>query len=174
MERRYALFIAISLGIILGGQLLQAKLFPKKPPAPPVQIGDPEPRPGVDDPAIEASDEVVGEVPKPSPSSVDKSGIDSTIDATATEEKKEPLHARIHAVLGSLDPSGESKMLVTLTSRGAAIERIELAGERFHDQEDRSGYLGHLALEGFDGKVRVWVLSVWGRRLPLLIFDRAI
>ena len=83
MERRYALFIAISLGIILGGQLLQAKLFPKKPPAPPVQLGDPEPRPGVDDPAIEASDEVVGEVPKPSSSSVDKSGIDSTIDATA-------------------------------------------------------------------------------------------
>ncbi len=160
MERRYALFIAISLGIILGGQLLQAKLFPKKPPAPPVQLGDLEPRPGVDDPAIEASDEVVGEVPKPSPSSVDKSGIDSTIDATATEEKKEPLHARIHAVLGSLDPSGESKMLVTLTSRGAAIERIELAGERFHDQEDRSGYLGHLALEGFDGKVRVGVVGM--------------
>ncbi|MFM8708245.1 MAG: hypothetical protein ACKOHK_09220 [Planctomycetia bacterium] len=31
MERRYAQFIAISLAIVLAGQLLQAWLFPKPP-----------------------------------------------------------------------------------------------------------------------------------------------
>ena len=38
-----------------------------------------------------------------------------------------------------------------VTSRGAAIERIELADEKFHDQDDRSGYLGHLAAEAVEG-----------------------
>ena len=50
-------------------------------------------------------------------------------------------------------------MLVTLTSRGAAIERIELADEQFHDQDDRGGYLGHLALAEADGGCRVGVVG---------------
>ena len=43
---------------------------------------------------------------------------------------------RRRLTLGSLDPASPAKMLVTITSRGAAVERIELADERFHDQED--------------------------------------
>lgn len=46
--------------------------------------------------------------------------------------------------LGSGDPSQPYRMLVTLTNRGAAVERIELNSPRFHDIEDRGGYLGHL------------------------------
>jgi YidC/Oxa1 family membrane protein insertase len=44
-------------------------------------------------------------------------------------------------------------MLVTFTSRGAAVNRIELSGERYHEQEfpngdlDRSGYLGHVTMD---------------------------
>jgi YidC/Oxa1 family membrane protein insertase len=47
--------------------------------------------------------------------------------------------------LGSADESSPYRMLVTLTNRGAAVERIELNSAKFHDLEDRSGYLGHLA-----------------------------
>ncbi len=38
------------------------------------------------------------------------------------------------------------EMLVTLTSRGAAVERIELSSPRYLDIDDRSGYLGNLQL----------------------------
>src|SRR5437764_6017344 len=48
--------------------------------------------------------------------------------------------------LGSADEKSPYRMLVTLTNRGAAVERIELSSPRFHDLDDRSGYLGHLAL----------------------------
>lgn len=48
--------------------------------------------------------------------------------------------------LGSVDEKSPYRMLVTLTNRGAAVERIELSSPRFHDLEDRTGYLGHLAL----------------------------
>ena len=46
--------------------------------------------------------------------------------------------------LGSADADAPYRMLATLTNRGAAVERIELNSPRFHDLEDRSGYIGHL------------------------------
>jgi len=49
--------------------------------------------------------------------------------------------------LGSLDPASPYRSLVTLTNLGAAVVRIELNSPRFTDLEDRSGYLGHVALE---------------------------
>jgi YidC/Oxa1 family membrane protein insertase len=48
--------------------------------------------------------------------------------------------------LGSADPNDPYRMLVTLTSRGAAVLRIELSSPRYHDLEDRSGYLGHIVV----------------------------
>ncbi len=54
--------------------------------------------------------------------------------------------------LGSGDPTQPYRMLVTLTNRGAAVERIELNSSRFHDIEDRGGYLGHLEGELPKGK----------------------
>jgi hypothetical protein len=51
-------------------------------------------------------------------------------------------------------------MLVTFNSQGAAVERIELASPRYRDLEDRSGYLGHLALkETPSGKCEVRVVG---------------
>src|SRR5205814_10558616 len=47
--------------------------------------------------------------------------------------------------LGSLDPASPSKLLVTLTNRGAAVERVELNNPRYKSVEDQSGYLGHIA-----------------------------
>jgi YidC/Oxa1 family membrane protein insertase len=50
------------------------------------------------------------------------------------------------ATLGSVDPTGRYSMLVTLTSHGAAVDRIELASPRFRDEHDHSGYMGHVLL----------------------------
>lgn len=55
------------------------------------------------------------------------------------------------ATLGSVDPASPYRMLVTFNSRGAAVERIELSNPRYRDLEDRSGYLGHLALSDVRG-----------------------
>jgi YidC/Oxa1 family membrane protein insertase len=52
-----------------------------------------------------------------------------------------------YATLGSLDTHSPYRMLVTLTNRGAAVQRIELNSPRYGDLEDRSGYLGHLIVE---------------------------
>ena len=38
-------------------------------------------------------------------------------------------------------------MLATFSNRGAALVRIELSSPRYHDLDDRGGYLGHLVID---------------------------
>src|SRR5205085_3323098 len=94
----------------------------------------------------------------------------------AAERKKKPAEAEAikpakevaeeHVTLGSLDELDGYRMLVTFTNRGAAIERIELNSPRFHDLDDRSGYLGSLSPvdagkgdEGQGGVARVRIVG---------------
>ena len=55
--------------------------------------------------------------------------------------------------LGSMDPAAGYRMLVTLNSRGGAIERIELTTRnedktlKYHRVDTRTGYLGYFAGE---------------------------
>ena len=70
-------------------------------------------------------------------------------ESTATQAvPKQSPQAKVHPLryvsLGSLDPRGDSRALVTLTSLGASIERLELNNPRYRDMVDTSGYLGHL------------------------------
>lgn len=46
--------------------------------------------------------------------------------------------------LGSLDPDGDYRMLVTLTNRGAAVLRVELNDRQYRSAQDTSGYLGQI------------------------------
>ena len=132
MERRYAQFIAISLAIVLAGQLLQLWLFPK---------------PQRDRKAAEVGAAALN--PDDNPVEGSSTRADAAVGAEGPAAKRQ------HHTLGSLDPNGPTGMLVTLTSRGAAVERIELASESFHDQDDRSGYMGHLALVEVEAGVEV-------------------
>ena len=135
MERRTFTFIALSLAILLGAQALQAWFFPQpkrdlrqqaENTAAPAAASRPESR-----------DATTG---RPT----DESSAVAPAVSMETPEAAVPA-PRTRFTLGSLDPAAPARMLVTLTSRGAAIERIELADEQFHDQDDRGGYLGHLA-----------------------------
>lgn len=76
-------------------------------------------------------------------------------------DSQSPNRQRI--ALGSLDPATGYPLLVTFDNRGAAIERIELNGDRYHDLDDLSGYLGSLALA--NGKAGV-VVGVVGPGTP--------
>jgi len=144
VDRRYLQFFVVSLAIIVGSQALQTWLFPA-PPKPVVEEGvTAEGGSGAPEKTAEAANTVATKAPV----------------AAADLSIGEPSAAasRVRRTLGSLDPAA-ARMLVTLTSRGAAVERIELADEKFHDQDDRSGYLGHLAVDAGDGGCRVGVVG---------------
>jgi YidC/Oxa1 family membrane protein insertase len=150
VERRYILFFAIALAIVITSQLLQAWLYPE-PPAVPGE-GDAAPA------AVATLEE-----PAPPPAAAEPDEPPAAEDEPAAEAPA----ARRRFTLGSLDPADPARFLVTFTSRGAAIERLELSDERFHDQDDRSGYVGHLALEETAEGCRIGVV---GRATPA---DRA-
>lgn len=81
------------------------------------------------------------------------------VDTPATEKPVAEKPADVDATnakpqwlsLGSVDPGSSYRMLVTLSSKGGAIERIEMASPQYRDLEDPTGYLGHLALTNVKG-----------------------
>ena len=145
MDRRYLQFFVVSLAIIMASQALQTWLFPKPP------------KPAVEDAAatVEVGKDASAENAEPSAAVPAKASVAATDLAIGEPSAAAP---RVRRTLGSLDPA-VARMLVTLTSRGAAVERIELAEEKFHDQDDRSGYLGHLGVEAAEGGCRVAVVG---------------
>src|SRR5207249_4614508 len=65
------------------------------------------------------------------------------------EAAAEPAAPRRWVALGSADPSTPYRMLVVLTTRGAAIEWTGLNSEKYLDLDalhEKRGYLGYLAL----------------------------
>jgi len=149
VERRYVVFFAIALAIIITSQMLQAWLYPQ----PAEQPGEP-----AEMAAREAVDPVDADVEPPvaGPAKRETGELeqDELVDLAA-----KPSAPRTRLSLGSLDPAGPARMLVTLTSLGGAVERIELADERFHDQDDRSGYLGHLAAVAAETGCRIEIVG---------------
>jgi YidC/Oxa1 family membrane protein insertase len=65
-------------------------------------------------------------------------------EQAADKAKARPEPPEQFRTLGSADSTQPYRMLVMVTSRGAAVQRIELNSPRFHDIEDRGGYIGHL------------------------------
>jgi len=142
MERRFILFIALSLGVVLANGWLMSKLNPPKPkPAAAQQAaGQPaEDKPGVEKPAADGRDKVADAGVKPAEAAATKAPAQAAAPAAT-----EPEIAEQWVTLGSADPADPYRMLVTLTNRGAAVLRIELSSPRYRDLDDRSGYLGHL------------------------------
>jgi YidC/Oxa1 family membrane protein insertase len=170
VERRHIQFIAISLAIILAGQLLQAWLFPQPPKAPRAGEGAPPPAeqlaaepPIAGSPEAEAAGSPAAETAAGSLAAETAAGTlaaeTAAGSAAVADVDERPSAARQRLTLGSLDVADPARMLVTFTSHGAAVERIELADPRFLDQDDRSGYLGHLAASTVPEGCRVGVVG---------------
>lgn len=72
--------------------------------------------------------------------------VDGILDAKQDAEPvaEVPLE---YVSLGSVDEESPYRLLVTLSNRGAGVERVELANSRYRDLHDRGGYLGHLELK---------------------------
>jgi YidC/Oxa1 family membrane protein insertase len=149
VERRYIQFALISFAILLGSQALQAYLFPR----PARQPANENKQGAAAAPAPAAATEAATTAGESSTAAI------AAAPASTTDGERPAAGPRARHVLGSLDPDSPARMLVTLTSRGAAVERIELAGKRYLDQDDWSGYLGHLALEETPSGCRIGIVG---------------
>jgi YidC/Oxa1 family membrane protein insertase len=147
MEKRLVLFFVISFGILMAYQGLMAWLYPPPPRPAAQQAAEAEPGAPADQ---QAQAQPAAEQPA-APQSAAEQPAAAVADADQPDPAQPPEAAISPALpvqrvtLGSADPQSPYAMLVTLVNAGAAVERIELNHLRHTDQEDRSGYLGHLA-----------------------------
>jgi YidC/Oxa1 family membrane protein insertase len=139
MDKRFVTFLVVSVTIVVAHTYVMSIVKPLPAPAPQAVATKPaekkpeaKPKPPESKPA---------ETPKPAE-------VKAATKKPAAPEVPEQL-----VTLGSLDPKSTYRMLVTLTNRGAAVVRTELNDPKFRDVEDRSGYLGHLSLDGAQGAI---------------------
>lgn len=141
MWPRYILFIALSLGLV-GLNAYLMRQFGPEPAAPkPAQVAEaPEAKPN-EDPKPDAE-------AKPAEKPAEKTAV----AAAKTKPAEEPAAAQPEEpeswwTLGSADPSGAYRLLVTLTTRGAAVNRIEMSTARLHQPDNRNGWLGGVVMD---------------------------
>lgn len=150
MWARYAIFIVASFAILMLNMWIMSFMQP-----------EPKVRPAEKVAAQKAAEPAKISEPKKDEAATAASKAEQI--AKAPEEGKEPAkpEAEVEAApvapaqwvtLGSADPNSPFRMLVTLTNKGAAVERVELSSDRFRDLEDGSGYLGYVAMEPTDGE----------------------
>ncbi|QDT68038.1 Membrane protein insertase YidC [Planctomycetes bacterium MalM25] len=75
----------------------------------------------------------------------------AAIEAATADLEETPAAAPERVAIGSVDPDSDYRMLLTIDNVGGAVERVELSSETYRDLEDRSGYLGRLALTDAPG-----------------------
>jgi YidC/Oxa1 family membrane protein insertase len=157
----FVLFVALSFLILIAHFLWMNYTNPRKPLAANVaqaekdkadkdkqaKPGDKKPdvagakKPPAEKPEASKEKEKTAEKPAKSP------------DAKTAKGPPQPKFPSRWVTLGSADAEASNpyRMLVTLSSRGAAVARIELSSPRYHDLDDRGGYLGHLVMEMDNG-----------------------
>ena len=159
MWGRYALFILLSFGYIFLAQRFFSSRAPqqKEDRQGPVAQADKnkeakaaeEPK-GKTAPGKGKTEADKDKAPPAKPGEKEGPKAGPETKQTAMPPAKAPAQPKVpdtFITLGSLDPNSPYRMLVTFTNRGAAIKRIELNSPRFHDLDDRSGYLGHLVVD---------------------------
>jgi YidC/Oxa1 family membrane protein insertase len=141
-QRRFIAFLMLSVGVLMLFRILfPPPVPPKKPAQPAAAQAD-----GKQKPAVAAEDQAE-QRPDAAPAA----------NAAAAQA---PVNVPMQFfTLGSLDPNTGYRMLVTLTNRGGAVHRTELASPRYRDQHDRTGYLGELELKDVKDGVEVQVVG---------------
>jgi YidC/Oxa1 family membrane protein insertase len=93
-------------------------------------------------------------------------GNGGAAQANAPAEEAKKIDAQWFTLGSVASADNPYEMLVTLTNRGAAVERIELSNPRYRDAENRSGYLGSLALVSNPKAKSGCVANVVGKGTP--------
>jgi YidC/Oxa1 family membrane protein insertase len=156
MERRFVLFLVLSFAVLLGYSALMQRINPPKPREKGVAAkkGDEKGKPDAkkDDKKGDKKNDL-----KKTPDDKKQDAKPPAIKpaeepnkpAPALKPKHEPEPELPEQVvfLGSADPDDPFRMLVELTTKGAALMRVELNSPLYCDVDDRSGYLGQLATD---------------------------
>lgn len=180
MDRRYIYFM-IAVVLILGTHMGIRTLFAPPQPVVAKKGDEKQPLPPKDGPqkdAAKADQEAKSKAGGPAPGlekedkskqpAVDAGGV---VKPAVAGPEKSPTGAPHKLVaLGSADETSGYAHLVTINSRGAAVERAELASQVYRDIEDASGYLGHLGLVDDKSGARV---SVVGAGTPAALAKEA-
>ncbi len=136
------LFALLSFAVMAGYFLLASHLHPPRPQPPQV---------AQQDKGQPAPPEKKAEAVPPAEKQAPAAGQPSAKPPQRPQGKAKPLPPapRRWLTLGSADPGPQNpyRMLVTVSSSGAALVRIELSSPRYHDIDDRGGYLGHLVID---------------------------
>ncbi len=145
MERRFVTFLLLAFGLLMLNQALPLWLNPPPPPQ-----ADADHKPGdekqgdqdnVQDDAV-ADDPAKAEDADPPTPAGEEPADEPGAAPVIVDAPEAPFKL---GTLGSVDVESGYQMGITITSRGAAVVRLELSDPRFRDTEDASGYLGHLA-----------------------------
>jgi YidC/Oxa1 family membrane protein insertase len=155
MDKRFMVFMLLAALLLLGNMLL-------------VQWLAPPPKPG---PLPLAKDDLSGK--QAGEKGTDEAGRAGFPIAAPDPQEESPVGAAERVpeqlfTLGSADPQSPYRMLVTLTTRGAALVRAELNNPRYQDEESllaRRGYLGRLEVAPAPGGTGV-VAKVVGAGTP--------
>lgn len=136
---RYFAFLAISMIIIVANLYVASLWAPPPAPSAPQPVSAEPDRRGPSPPEQSAKNLAsTPEKEKPQPPVLPAQGPQGGPLTPA------PLR---YVTLGSLDPKSPYRMLVTLSSRGAAVARLELNSPKYADTETPGGYLGALFFE---------------------------
>lgn len=129
-QRRFLLFIVLSLSVLLAWQVVVMPLFVGRPPA---KQAEQQAAPKV----VEAPADATAPANVEPPATV-KAEEEAPKPAEAPEQlaAKPPEFPQEFVTLGSLDPESDSFLRVTLNTRGAAIEYIELNDPRYKELDD--------------------------------------
>ncbi|RCS54215.1 membrane protein insertase YidC [Bremerella cremea] len=137
MERRHITFIFLAASLLLMFNMLNNQNQQPEKPAP-------------ENPDIAEVDQ-----DEPAPDKGDENQPDeANPPADKPVEKDKVKYNRQFASLGSADPKGGYRMLVTLDSKGASVHRVELSNPFYlsYEHDEDGGYLGNLAFDETDGK----------------------
>jgi len=150
MERRFVLFLIISLAILIGHSWLMRQLHGPQPVRQAEAPKDVEKDADGEAEPPRKTQEKPAEKTQPQEKKTEKTekteGDDQPAKQPAEVAVPEPQVADWIA-LGSADPADPYRMQVVATTRGAAISRIDLNSGRYRDLENRSGFLGHLVID---------------------------
>lgn len=150
MEKRLIAFLVLSLAILGGNAFIMNRFFPQPKPATKLAENDKA-----------AADKAVADRAAADKVQADQAQVDPPADAAPGEPKANPADPAVAGPpapgpepefpvrwisLGSADPASPYRMLITASSRGASIERVELSDPRYRAEDVRSGYLGHVAI----------------------------
>ncbi len=147
--RNYLVFVALSFAILTAYTFFVKRFLPP----PPAQIVDKAAAKG--EKAAEGKQPAAAQAEKGPPA---KAEAESPQQKPTAAKPKQPPPAKpaqpaakkigvAWVAIGSADEASPYRMLVTFCNRGAAMARIELSNRRYHDLDDRSGYLGHVVME---------------------------